>query len=339
MGKSLISNPPYNLKWVIPPFGQMQPRFLEYTIPPKNNANFAFVLTALDSIDDKAAFLLPNSVLKSSVKEEEEIREQLIKKNVLEAVITLPDSMFESTNISTCILLFNKHKKTQTIEMIDMRQTYIEEQRDQKGQFGGSSHTNRTYHKTVKVLTDEGMSKAIDAIAERRNEKEFCKAVYPEQLKESGYCLSPLRYIEFIEREVKHRSYEDIAADLNRIINQKNSIKLTINESLAKSLGLYEIFLQMKNEIDLTESFAIVGEKVEKEQFITISKNAAEFKIENKCRDKLPEIFMLFLQMWKQRIMYLNNEENRLLAEFRDAILPELMSGKYSQALEENGGF
>ena len=27
-------------------------------------------------------------------------------------------------------------------------------------------------------------------------------------------------------------------------------------------------------------------------------------------------------------IMYLNNQENRYLAEFRDALLPELMSGK-----------
>ena len=27
-------------------------------------------------------------------------------------------------------------------------------------------------------------------------------------------------------------------------------------------------------------------------------------------------------------IMYLNNEENRYLAEFRDALLPELMSGR-----------
>lgn len=31
---------------------------------------------------------------------------------------------------------------------------------------------------------------------------------------------------------------------------------------------------------------------------------------------------------WKQMIMYLNNEENRYLAEFRDALLPELMSGR-----------
>jgi hypothetical protein len=26
--------------------------------------------------------------------------------------------------------------------------------------------------------------------------------------------------------------------------------------------------------------------------------------------------------------MYLNNEENKVLAEFRDALLPDLMSGK-----------
>jgi hypothetical protein len=32
--------------------------------------------------------------------------------------------------------------------------------------------------------------------------------------------------------------------------------------------------------------------------------------------------------MWKQHIMYLNNEENKVLAEFRDALLPDLMSGK-----------
>jgi hypothetical protein len=33
--------------------------------------------------------------------------------------------------------------------------------------------------------------------------------------------------------------------------------------------------------------------------------------------------------MWKQHIMYLNNEENSILAEFRDALLPDLMKGKF----------
>lgn len=279
-------------------------------------------------IDDKMAFLLPQSVLSTSVAEEKEIRKSLIEENLLEAVISMPDKMFESTTIATCILLFNKHKKTRNVEMIDMRQTYLEEQRDQNGQFGGASHENRTYHKTVKVIDDEGMKKAIDSIFEQKNIPEFSKSATVDEIRNADYILTPSRYIEFQERENTHRPYKDIADDYNRIIAEKNSLKLTVNESLAKSLGLYETFLLMKHDDNVSDSFSIAGCKVEKESFIAMSKKATEFKIENKSKDKVPEILLLFLQMWKQHIMYLNHEENKILAEFRDALLPELMSGK-----------
>ena len=36
----------------------------------------------------------------------------------------------------------------------------------------------------------------------------------------------------------------------------------------------------------------------------------------------------MILSNWKQHIYYLNNEENRYLMELRDAMLPDLMSGK-----------
>ena len=328
MGKSLVSNPPYNLKWDIPPFAQIQSRFSRFAVPPAKNANFAFVLTGLDLIDDKMAFLLPNGVLSTDVAEEKKIRRSLIEENLLEAVILLPDKMFESTTIATCILLFNKHKKTRNIEMIDMRQTYREEQRDQNGQFGGASHENRTYHKTVKVIDDASMEKAIDSILEQKNIPEFSKSVTVDEIRNADHILTPSRYIEFQERNNKHRAYEAIANDYNKIILEKNALKLTVNESLAKALGLYETFLMMKQESGITDTFKLVGCKAEKEAFITMSKNAAEFKIENKCKDKVPEILLMFLSMWKQHIMYLNNEENKVLAEFRDALLPELMSGK-----------
>jgi len=328
MGKSLVSNPPYNLKWAIPPFAQIQPRFSDFNVPPASNANFAFILTGLDLIDDKMAFLLPNAVLSANDTEEKEIRKALIEGNFVEAVISLPDKMFESTSIATCILLFNKHKKTRNVEMIDMRQTYLEEQRDQKGQFGGASHENRTYHKTVKVIDDMSMNKAIDAILEQKNIPEFSKSATLSEIRDTDYVLTPSRYIELQEKKNEHRSYETIASDYNRIIAEKNSLKLTVNESLAKSLGLYETFLMMKREDEITNIFSIVGCKAEKESFITMSKNAAEFKIENRSKDKFPEILRIFLTMWKQHIMFLNNEENRILAEFRDALLPDLMSGK-----------
>ena len=44
--------------------------------------------------------------------------------------------------------------------------------------------------------------------------------------------------------------------------------------------------------------------------------------------ENLSSIFEMALQMWAQHIRYLNQQENIILAEFRDAMLPDLMSGK-----------
>ena len=78
---------------------------------------------------------------------------------------------------------------------------------------------------------------------------------------------------------------------------------------------------------DLNESFALVGEKAEKENFIRFS---ASDGIEIRCstKDEIPSLIKSFLYHWKDLVIHLNNEENRLLAEFRDALLPDLMSGK-----------
>ena len=71
-----------------------------------------------------------------------------------------------------------------------------------------------------------------------------------------------------------------------------------------------------------------------------MSKNAAEFRIENKCKDKVPEILLIFLSMWKQHIMYLNNEENKVLGIITvEDILEELVGEIYDEddAVEQGG--
>lgn len=327
METSLVSNPPYNIKWQAPPFANLQQRFYKYGTPPNSNANLAFVVSALDMIDGRAAFLLPCGVLNTSG-EEKNVMAGIINDNVLDAVIALPRSMFESTDISTCILVFDKGKKTQTVEMIDMRQDFVEEIRDQNGQFGGSSHENRTYHKKVNVITDEGMKKALDCIAERKSIPEFSKSVSLAEIRSNDYNLTPGRYIEFRETEFIHRPYSDICEDINKTIREMNRVKLTVNESIAKSLGLYDTFQMMNKDYGLNETAKVVGCEIEKEAFITMSKNAGEFKIENRDKSQLPEMIQLFLNMWKQHIMFLNNQQNIYLAEFRDALLPDLMNGK-----------
>ena len=102
-----ISNPPYNMKWSPPSplAASCDPRFAWCGTPPKNNANYAFVLTALSQINGKAAFVLPMGF--ASVEgAEKEIRKALVEENMVEAVIALPDHMFESTSIPVCIVMF-----------------------------------------------------------------------------------------------------------------------------------------------------------------------------------------------------------------------------------------
>ena len=331
MGISLISNPPYNMKWKLPPFAQLQTRFNDCELPPESNANYAFILTALSMIDDKAVFILPIGVLSTENTQEKEIRKYLVEKNLIESVITCPDKMFESTSIATCIVVFNKNKTTTHISFVDMRQTYEIEQREQNGQYGGSSHEKRTYKKNVKVFSEEQMRKAIDSISKQLGIAEFSKSVSIQTVAENEYILIPSRYIEFQERSFKHREYTDIIDDLNRVIKEKNGLKITMNESLAKSIGLYDIFLMFKQSEKandgMNEMLSFTGKRIEKENFISMSKKAGELKFENGSKDTVSTILISILQMWKQHIIYLNNEENRYLVELRDALLPDLMSG------------
>lgn len=327
--KTLISNPPYNMKWEAPVFAQIQPRFYETKVPPNSNANFAFILTALEK-SDRSVFVLPNSILRGGTKEEAEIRKYLVDLNYVEVVIMCPDNMFEATGIGVCILVLDKMKSTATIEMVDMRKKYIEEEREQKGQFGNKGHTNRTYKKTVKVFTPEIIEDVIQRIEKRENVSEYCKSIPLEEIKNNGYNLIPSKYIEFDMQEFKHREYSEIIGDVNRIISEKNACKLTLNENLAKNLG-FDVELY-KDEQDTTEIDNLLkklsGDKILKHNYFETSKKKNEIKFENNSKEILSSVLIMILNTWKQHVYYLNVEENRYLAELRDALLEDLMSGK-----------
>lgn len=329
--KSLISNPPYNMKWNYPDFASFQERFSNCELPPESNANYAFILTALDMIDNKAVFLLPCGVLSTSNKQEINVRSYLVEKNLIESVIILPDNMFESTSIPTCVIVFNKKKETTFISMVDMRNTYDIEKRKQKGQYGGASHENRIYEKEVKVFSEKNIDDVIEAIKSKKSVKGFCKQVSINEVKENSYILTPSRYIE-IEEKSASRPFKDIVNDLNRVINEKNACKLTLNETLAKSIG-FDIELYKK---DQTESFKelndllvnLGADKIIKHDYFRTTKNKNEIKFENNSKDILSSILMIVLNNWKHHLYYLNTEENRYLAELRDALLPKLMNGE-----------
>ena len=326
-----ISNPPYNIKWEAP-----TPLFADYrfpVIPPSSNANWAFALNCLAKAG-KAVLILPCGIC--SERTETEVRKCLIDNDLIELVAIMPEKMFEVTSISTCIVVLSKSKKHKgVVKFIDSRKNYAVEEREQNGQFGGASHTNRTYKKQYNVLNDENIEKILTA---PENQAEFSATKTNEEIAANDYLLTPSRYIEFNESERKHRPIQEIADNINYITRMQNACKLVINETIAKSLGLdIEVF---KKEIENTKELAktqseMLGVKIETSDYIQFTKNKNEFIF--KCNDKeiLPDMLLQFFSVWKNQIALLNTMQNQYLAELRDALLPDLMSGKIK--LNEGG--
>lgn len=322
-----ISNPPYNLKWEHPFFASSQSRF-DLGLPPEANANYVFVLSGLEK-SQSGVYILPNIVLEPTNKDEQAIVKNLVDKNYVEAVILLPDKMFVSTSIATCILVLNKNKNHSYIEMIDATELADKETREQRGQLGRNN--SRVYKKEFNVLSDETVDTILKMIENRESREGVCRSISVTDIKENGYSLKPKKYIEQQQHEIKHRPYEDIANDLNRIIDKKNAFKITINETMAKSLGLQEVSIiaeaGQKSSQNMAETLKYLNIKLKKEDYLRLSRYK-EFKIELKDFDNLPEIMLLFMNMYKQMLIMLGNEENRLLIELRDALIPDLMSGR-----------
>ena len=156
-----ISNPPYNLKWKLPFFASSQPRF-DLGVPPESNANFSFVLTALENADN-AVFLFPNGVLSTTNKSEMKIKENLVNANYVETVISLPGNVFEATSIPTCLIVFNKNKTDYKVNMIDLTSKASKENRAQRGQFG-ETNIHRVYKKELNVISDDLISEVLEII-------------------------------------------------------------------------------------------------------------------------------------------------------------------------------
>lgn len=198
----------------------------------------------------------------------------------------------------------------------------------------GNAHENRVYKKEVNIFTDEQIQELNKTVRERIEKKDLSKVVTIEDIKNNDYSLFPSKYfeIEFDDLYGATRSYDDILNDLNRIIKQKNCLKLTINESIAKSIGIYDVAMQMKDSqqinTEMNKTLKSIKLEIEKENYITLSKNKNEIRFENNSKEQVSEILMLIMNNWKMMMYHLNNEENRYLVELRDKLLPDLMSGK-----------
>jgi type I restriction enzyme M protein len=99
----ILTNPPFNAShWT-----RHDPYYLRYGPPPKNNANFAWLQYAAQRLepDGKAAVIMPNGAAVSTNPRERHIREQMVADGCVEALVSLPPSLFSGTGVSATVWL------------------------------------------------------------------------------------------------------------------------------------------------------------------------------------------------------------------------------------------
>ena len=322
MADVAVSNPPFNLNG--PVSESLRGGFDKIT------GNFAFVERCIQRTTGRAALILPMGVCTS--KQEEPFRRRLVELGVLEAVVAMPERMFESTPVSTCILLLNKEKRSKDVMLVDASTLGSVEERKQRGE-GDASHFNRIYTKKFNTFNDDQIMALCDLLG--TEQKDYSKSVSLEELKEHdfSFSLGPYKEIDPIPNTL-HRDFNEIIRDLNHIIHERNVLRISVNKVWAKELGLTELIEQCSQSAEISRSLNQslnfknykVAEPILEDGYIKESNNKI-FCIENIDKSKLSSIMPFFMNMWKQHIYFLNNEENRLLAELRNAMLPYLMSG------------
>ena len=184
----VVANPPYSIKdWEFELFkNDKYGRTQEYELPPQKNADYAFVLHILKSlnVNGRAGIVLPHGVLFRGGSEGR-IREQIIKNDLLEAVIGLPPKLFYGTGIPAAILIFNRNKpenKKGKVLIIDAERDFLE-------------------GKNQNTLRKQDIDKIIKAYDQYQEVEKYARVVDIKEIEENEYNLNVRRYIDGNEEQ------------------------------------------------------------------------------------------------------------------------------------------
>jgi type I restriction enzyme M protein len=231
----IITNPPFNMsEWGKETVSDEDPRF-DYGMPPSNNANFAFIQHMLYHLDDDgmAGTVMANGSM-SVQGSEGEIREEIIEKDLLDAIISLPQELFYTTQIPVCLWILSKGKDSDQYRersdetlFIDARDLY--ESIDRTTNRLNRDHINKIAD-TVRAYRGES------GVDEYEDETGYCKVACIDEIAENDYMITPGRYVgvdqdvgDDVPFDVK---MEELTAEIREKFQRSDELQEEIEENL-----------------------------------------------------------------------------------------------------------
>lgn len=205
----VVANFPYSIKdyeWEA--FKTKFGRLDGYDAPPNKNADYAFILHIIKSMNanGRAGIVLPHGVLTRG-NAEARIREQILKNDLVEAIISLPPKLFYGTGIPAVILILNKNKpenKKNKIFIIDAEKDF------QEG-------------KNQNSLRSQDINKIVKAYNGYEDIEKYARVIDIKEIEENNFNLNIREYIDSSE--------EDEIIDVKKVRSEIASLKKELAEA------------------------------------------------------------------------------------------------------------
>lgn len=194
----IIANPPFNQDEWGQEVLQNDPRW-KYGLPPKGNANFAWMQHMIYHLAPKGimGLVLANGSLSSNSSGEGETRKRIVEDDLIDCIVSLPKQLFYNTGIPACLWFISRkksgngdRKRTGEVLFIDASELGVMEDR------------------THRVFEEKDIRKVADTYHEWRkpagayaDEKGFCNSVKLEDIEKHNFVLSPGRYVGIPDEE------------------------------------------------------------------------------------------------------------------------------------------
>ncbi len=234
----VIANPPFNdSDW----FRKDDDVRWQYGVPPKGNANFAWVQHFIHHLapNGYAGFVLANGSMSSNQSGEGDIRKALIEADLVDCMVALPGQLFYSTQIPVCLWFVTRNK-------------HDGKRRDRRKQtlFIDARKLGTLIDRVHRELTEADINKITSTYHAWRGDIQvaqtyedilgFCKSTTLDDIAAHGHVLTPGRYVGAEEIEDDGEPFEEkmprLVAELNAQFEESAKIESAIKANL-KGLG------------------------------------------------------------------------------------------------------
>lgn len=260
----VLANPPFNdSDW----FRKDDDVRWQYGVPPKGNANFAWVQHFIHHLAPQgmAGFVLANGSMSSNQSGEGEIRKALIEADLVDCMVALPGQLFYSTPIPVCLWFITKLKGARTLLSTSGEKQFIRS-RKRETLFIDARKMGTLIDRVHRELTDDDLEKIVSTYHAWRDDDlswrgamekagatlpaepgagyadipGFCKSATTDDIAAHGYVLTPGRYVGAVEIEDDGDPFEEkmprLVAELHAQFAESARLEEAIRINL-KGLG------------------------------------------------------------------------------------------------------